>query len=55
MSAKDSVKKFFRWCSFIQFYSSIFQVFGLICTSSSEAGIIQATIPIFTLLSASLF
>ncbi|MFJ8069851.1 DMT family transporter [Peribacillus sp. NPDC096447] len=33
----------------------IFQVFGLVYTSSSEAGIIQATIPIFTLLSASLF
>ena len=32
-----------------------FQVFGLVYTSSSEAGIIQATIPIFTLLSASLF
>ncbi|WP_350302358.1 DMT family transporter [Peribacillus frigoritolerans] len=32
-----------------------FQVFGLLYTSSSEAGIIQATIPIFTLLSASLF
>ncbi|MED3690667.1 DMT family transporter [Peribacillus butanolivorans] len=32
-----------------------FQVFGLVYTSSLEAGIIQATIPIFTLLSASLF
>ncbi|MGE7920619.1 DMT family transporter [Viridibacillus sp. NPDC093762] len=31
-----------------------FQVFGLARTSSSEAGIIQATIPIFTLLLASL-
>ncbi|MGE7623431.1 DMT family transporter [Viridibacillus sp. NPDC096237] len=31
-----------------------FQVFGLARTSSSEAGIIQATIPIFTLLFASL-
>ncbi len=33
----------------------IFQTFGLVYTSSSEAGIIQATVPIFTLLLASLF
>ncbi|MEI2405808.1 DMT family transporter [Niallia taxi] len=31
-----------------------FQVFGLVHTSSSEAGIIQATIPIFTLVFASI-
>jgi drug/metabolite transporter (DMT)-like permease len=31
-----------------------FQVFGLIYTSSSEAGIIQATVPIFTLVFASI-
>ncbi|UAL54761.1 MULTISPECIES: DMT family transporter [Metabacillus] len=31
-----------------------FQVFGLVHTSSSEAGIIQATIPIFTLIFASI-
>lgn len=31
-----------------------FQVFGLVHTSSSEAGIIQATIPIFTLILASI-
>ncbi|MBG9773970.1 DMT family transporter [Brevibacillus laterosporus] len=40
------------------FYPAIFfvlQVFGLQYTSSSEAGIIQATVPIFTLLIASLF
>lgn len=33
----------------------LFQVFGLVYSSSSEAGIIQATIPIFTLLLATLF
>ncbi|MEH7036111.1 DMT family transporter, partial [Priestia megaterium] len=32
-----------------------FQVFGLVNVSSSEAGIIQATIPIFTLIFASIF
>jgi drug/metabolite transporter (DMT)-like permease len=32
-----------------------FQVFGLVDTSSSEAGIIQATVPIFTLIFASIF
>jgi len=32
-----------------------FQVFGLVYTSSSEAGIIQATIPIFTLVFATFF
>lgn len=32
-----------------------FQVFGLVYTSSSEAGIIQATVPIFTLILATLF
>lgn len=32
-----------------------FQVFGLVYTSSSEAGIIQATIPIFTLILATFF
>ncbi|OUB18472.1 EamA family transporter [Bacillus thuringiensis serovar yunnanensis] len=32
-----------------------FQVFGLVGTSSSQAGIIQATIPIFTLIFASIF
>ncbi|TYR81397.1 DMT family transporter [Priestia megaterium] len=32
-----------------------FQAFGLVYTSSSEAGIIQATIPIFTLILAALF
>ncbi|MGG2092165.1 DMT family transporter [Bacillus sp. S13(2024)] len=32
-----------------------FQAFGLVYTSSSEAGIIQATIPIFTLVCASYF
>jgi drug/metabolite transporter (DMT)-like permease len=31
-----------------------FQVFGLVHTSSSEAGIIQATVPIFTLIIASI-
>jgi drug/metabolite transporter (DMT)-like permease len=31
-----------------------FQVFGLVYTSSSEAGVIQATVPIFTLVLASL-
>ncbi|MDD9780952.1 DMT family transporter, partial [Priestia megaterium] len=32
-----------------------FQVFGLVNVSSSQAGIIQATIPIFTLIFASIF
>ncbi|PAQ13142.1 EamA family transporter [Bacillaceae bacterium SAOS 7] len=32
-----------------------FQVFGLVYTTSSEAGIIQATIPIFTLILATIF
>lgn len=32
-----------------------FQVFGLVYTSSSEAGILQATVPIFTVILASLF
>jgi drug/metabolite transporter (DMT)-like permease len=32
-----------------------FQIFGLVYISSSEAGIIQATIPIFTMILASLF
>lgn len=33
----------------------MFQVFGLVCTSSSEAGIINATIPIFTLVLATFY
>lgn len=33
----------------------MFQAFGLVYTSSSEAGIIQATIPIFTLILATFF
>lgn len=33
----------------------LFQAFGLVTSNSSEAGIIQATAPIFTLLMASLF
>ena len=54
MSAKDTLKILpLVFLYPILFF--IFQVFGLIYTSSSEAGIIQATIPIFTLLSASLF
>ncbi|MFJ7307722.1 DMT family transporter [Peribacillus frigoritolerans] len=54
MSAKDSVKILpLVFLYPISFFT--FQVFGLIYTSSSEAGIIQATIPIFTLLSAALF
>ena len=54
MSAKDTLKILpLVFLYPILFFT--FQVFGLIYTSSSEAGIIQATIPIFTLLSASLF
>lgn len=33
----------------------MFQIFGLVYSSSSEAGIIQATIPIFTMVLASIF
>lgn len=33
----------------------MFQVFGLVYSSSSEAGIIQATIPIFTMILATIF
>ncbi|PHD71483.1 EamA family transporter [Bacillus sp. AFS043905] len=54
MSTKDSVK-ILPLVFLYPILSFTFQVFGLIYTSSSEAGIIQATIPIFTLLSASLF
>ncbi|MBA4537874.1 EamA family transporter [Bacillus aquiflavi] len=32
-----------------------FQIFGLVYTTSSEAGIVQATIPIFTLILATIF
>lgn len=32
-----------------------FQTFGLVTTSSSEAGIIQATVPVFTLIMATIF
>lgn len=54
MSAKDTLKILPLVLLYpISFFT--FQVFGLVYTSSSEAGIIQATIPIFTLLSASLF
>lgn len=54
MSAKDTLKTLpLVFLYPILFFT--FQVFGLVYTSSSEAGIIQATIPIFTLLSASLF
>lgn len=33
----------------------MFQTFGLVTTSSSEAGIIQATVPVFTLIMATIF
>lgn len=48
---KDAIK-IFSLALFYPTFFFMFQVFGLVYTSSSEAGIIQATIPIFTLILA---